>query len=80
MVADYEALTGRKWPGPPPAPSPGPGPLPTPHPDDEADTAFAKVLLTANAAGAPWVDQQHHSYNAKVAREAAGWLHDRGYR
>jgi len=79
MVADYTALTGRPWTGPPPAPTPGPGPLPAPHPDGEADTAFAKVLLQANAAGQPWVDQRHSGYARTVAREGHAWLHDRGY-
>jgi len=79
MVADYEALTGRPWTGPPPAPTPGPGPLPAPHPDDEADTAFAKTLLTQNAAGRAWVDQRHGSFNSTVAREGRAWLIDRGF-
>ena len=82
MVADYEVVTHTRWTGPPPAPAPTPtppGPLPAPKPDDEADTAFAKVLLTQNPAGQAWVDQRHHSYNAAVAREGRAWLIDRGF-
>jgi len=82
MVAAFEAITHRKWTGPPPVPAPTPpppGPLPAPHPDDEADTAFAKVLLTQNTAGVPWVGQRHGSFNATVAREGRAWLVDRGF-
>lgn len=60
-------------PTPPPGPSPTPvPPAPTPVPVDEADIAFAQVLI-------PWQVKHHVGDNHEVQIAAQHWLGDKGF-
>jgi len=66
LAADYEALTGRPFPGANPTPL-----QPAPTPADLADRQFAAALR-------PWVSQHHTGANALAAQAAKAWLTARG--
>lgn len=69
LAADYQAITGRPFPGPPtPPPSPrppGPAPGPGPHPDP-ADVALAAAL-------GPWALRPHVGVNRFAALAFESW-------
>lgn len=56
-----------------------PAPVPVPVPPD-ANSAFAAILVKANAQGQAWVDQHHSGYVTTVAHGGQAWLKATGQR
>lgn len=71
LAADYQALTGRSFPGAvPPAPQPSP-PGPAPQPVDPADEALA-------VSARPWLTHRHSGTNKKFAEALQTWIEAKG--
>jgi len=81
MVADFTALTGRPWPGPPPTPAPAPPPAPIPPPAPpvpDVDADLTAALTAPGPHGTPWVSRRHYGDTGAVARAGRAWLAARG--
>jgi hypothetical protein len=72
LAADYEALTGRRFPVQPnPSPQPGPQPVPAPPAVDPADEALVKDLRH-------WLTEHHTGDNRRAVASVVKWMAAKG--